>query len=220
MATTVQPTEFAKAKGLNTADFCEACRNGESEYAGFPVGNWTVRDERGAVYLRVPDSVMDQAQSPSSSSRVNPTEQLAGRGADQTGTTWPEAAKEAGPPVAANLGASHAVASMSDAVKENPEIAETIADVVALLGSGGLGLAATEDGEDYRAAKVGGIAVAGFGIYKFLRHKAEQANRRTDMAEREQRHQMQRENQTRKVPKARGDGAATKSESLTVTGSR
>ena len=220
MATTVQPTEFARAKGLNQADFSEACRNGETEYANYPIGEWTVRDAQGGVYLRVPDSVMESAQSPSSSSRSNPTDQLANLGAAKTETNWPEAAKEAGPPVAANLGASHAVASMSDAVKENPEIAETIADVVALLGSGGLGLAATEDGEDYRAAKVGGIAVAGFGIYKFLRHKAEQADRRTDMAERKQRHQMQKENQTRRVPAARGDGAPTKSESLTVTGSR
>ena len=221
MATTVQPTEFARAKGLNQSDFSEACRNGETEYANYPIGEWTVRDAQGGVYLRVPDSVMENGGAAASSEpRSNPVKELAKVRDVQSETTWPDAVKEAGPAVSANAGGAYAVASMSEAVKENPEIAETIADTIALLGSGALGVAATEEGEDYRAAKVGGMTVAGFGIYKLVRHMAEQSDRRTDMAEREQRHQIQQENQRERMPSPKGDGAPGPARSLTVTGSR
>lgn len=219
MAASIQPTEFAQRKGLNAADFAEACEDGEQEYAGYPIGSWTVRD-RGSVYLRVPDSVMESDGAGSSSQpRSNPVGKLAKMHSGDSETTWAEAAKETAPAVSANASGAYAVASMSEAVKENPEIAETIADTVALLGSGALGVAATEEGEDYRAAKVGGMTVAGFGIYKLIRHMAEQSDRRTDMAEREQRHQIQQENK-QEIPKRRGDGASTPARSLTVTGSR
>ena len=211
MATTIQPTEFAREKGLEPADFSEACRNGETEYAGFPIGDWTVRDEGGGVYLRVPDSVVSQPQESSSNAgnrRSNPDGNALGLRTAQT-TEMAEAVDNNAAPVSANLGASYAVGSLSEAVRENPEIIETIADVAALLGSGGLGLSATEEGEKYRFAKVGATALGGFGAYKLIRHLCEQNDRQTDMEERQQRHQIQQEKQTSKsLPRGRGDGVS------------
>jgi hypothetical protein len=56
--------------------------------------------------------------------------------------------------------------------------------------------------------KVGGAAAGGFAIYKLVRHLCEQDDRKTDMAERQQRHQIQQEkNQQKTLPEKRGDGA-------------
>jgi hypothetical protein len=80
---------------------------------------------------------------------------------------------------------------MSDAVREHPQIMEHITDALVLLGSGGLMLAATEEGEDLRALKVAGGAGAAFALWRIIRHRQQQQTHQQTqhltMADREQR---------------------------------
>jgi hypothetical protein len=200
--------------GVEPTDFCKACRNGETEYAGYPIGDWLV-GHGNSVRLNVPDKLVEkQGSTRVGSSKVrrdNPSGLTVASTDENQVTEMAEAVDNNAAPVSANIGAAYAVGSMSDAVRENPEIMETIADVAVVLGAGGLALAATEDGESHRAAKVGGAAAGSFAIYKLIRHLCEQDDRRTDMAEREQRHNIQQEKkaeqETKALPKSRGDGA-------------
>lgn len=214
MATSLTPSEFANLVGVEPADFCKACRNGVSEYAGYPVGDWLV-GRGSSVRLNVPDQLVEKHSSnrrkgSSSTRRDNPNPVDLNPAIDNSQVTeMAEAVNNNAAPVSANMSAAYAVGSMSDAVRENPEIMETIGDVIVTLGAGGLALAATEDGESYRAAKVTGAAAGGFAVYKLIRHLCQQENRQTDMAEREQRHQIQQEKtrEPKALPEKRGDGA-------------
>lgn len=223
MATPVRPSKLARILGFEPADFCEACRNGAQEYNGYPIGDWLVRDGKN-VYLNVPDELIDgRADGRSSGTppqqRGNPSSGLEGMPEATSDTTkMAEAVDNNAAPVSANVSAAFAADAMSDAVRENPELFETLTDLVALLGGGGLGIAATEEGEDNRVWKVGGTALGSFAAWKILRYVCEQGDRRTDMAEREQRHRIQEEKQTQKMPAHRGDGAELGTRAVSVRG--
>jgi hypothetical protein len=210
MATPLKPSEFAQLVGLEPTDVREACKSGEQEYAGYPIGDWYAGGG-SALRLNVPDRLVDAHSSGRGSGSTQRRDNPSGDTLPSNGmqvTEMAEAVDNNAAPVSANVSAAYAVGSMSDAVRENPEIMETIADVAVVLGAGGLALAATEDGESYRAAKVGGAAAGSFAAYKLIRHLCEQNDRATDMAEREQRHQIQQEKQENKsLPRERGDGA-------------
>lgn len=216
MATSLTPSEFANLVGVEPTDFCEACRNGVSEYAGYPVGDWLVGRGK-AVRLNVPDELVEKHGSNrgmGSSSRqgrsnghvdflkVDPS-MLAGM-SDKP--NWPEAARDAAPPVSANAGAAYAAGKFADTVREQPQLMGDFVDAAALLGSMGLAYATAEEGE---VVKAGATAAGVFATFKLFRYLSQQGNRQMDMAERQQRHQIQQQRQTtRALPEKRGDGAS------------
>jgi len=67
---------------------------------------------------------------------------------------------------------------------------EDVVDGVALLGSAGLAYATAEEGE---VLKAGATAAGLFAAFKGIRFLCEQGDRQTDMAERHQRHQIQKD---------------------------
>jgi len=105
---------------------------------------------------------------------------------------WPEAARDAAPPVSANAGAAYAAGKFADTVKEQPQVMEDFVDGAALLGSAGLAYATAEEGE---ALKAGATAAGLFAAFKGIRYLCKQGDRRTDMAELDQRHQIQQDRQ-------------------------
>lgn len=204
MPTPVRPDTYARAAGYEPQDFVEAVKSGASEYAGEPIGSWR---QEGGEYLSVPD---DRAEylgiSGGGSTRSNP--EISGEEiARQMGQTQPLARKstgaaiaEAAPPVSANAGAAYTGGKFADAVKEQPQIMEDVADATALLGSAGLAYAIAEEGD---VLKAGAVAGGLFAVWKLIRHQTTQADRQTDMQEREHRHQIQQDRQPRSVQ--RGD---------------
>jgi hypothetical protein len=231
MATPIKPSQLANVLDVERADFCEACRNGEADYAGYPIGDWLVHDGHGSVHLNVPDELLrkqgvrpSSVETPSSSSglaarRDNPAGTMKQQANQQLGqANMADAVRDSGPHMTANAAAGYAVGEMSGAVRENPEIMEVMCDVGVILGSGGIGLAATDEGDPSRYLKVLATMGGGYGVYKLLRHLASQDDRRTDMAERQQRHEIQQDKQQRQVPPPRENTAARRTGILNVGG--
>lgn len=52
----VSPKDFAKLQGFDKGSFIRACRKGKTQYAGWPIGDWVVREEDGRTvdHLRIP----------------------------------------------------------------------------------------------------------------------------------------------------------------------
>ena len=183
-------SDLASYLGVAQATVSQATSRGH-KCRGYPVRAWAVYDGAGRVAgYDVPTHVM-QRSSETDGSDVDSSAFMAtasildsstSGSADAPATdqvrpnpsfSWAEAATAAAgslPAVSANAGASHAIASMSDAVRENPQLMVDVTDALVLLGSGGLMLAATEDGEDYRAAKVLGGAGVAFALWRYIRH--------------------------------------------------
>lgn len=52
---------FWRAEGLDPGTFVRACRKGATSYAGWPVGNWVVREDKRTVsHLEIPVEVGEQ----------------------------------------------------------------------------------------------------------------------------------------------------------------
>ena len=192
MPTPIQPDKLARAAGFDPIDFAEAVQNGEDDFAGLPIGSWR---QNGGEYLNVPDEYASQLGFDPESVRPNPEsdliegarETLAGR--DRKGSLG-DGIADAAPPVSANAGASYAAGKFADTVREQPQVMGDVADVTALLGSAGLAYATAEEGE---VVKAGATAAGLFVAFKTVRYLCRQGDRKTDMAERQQRHQMQKQ---------------------------
>ena len=183
-------SDLASYLGVAQATVSQATSRGH-KCRGYPVRAWAVYDGAGRVAgYDVPTHIM-QRSSETDGSDVDSSAFVAAASildsssgtADSPATdqvrpnpsspSWAEAATAAAgslPAVSANASASHAVASMADAVQEHPQLMVDVTDALVLLGSGGLMLAATEDGGDYRAAKVLGGAGAAFALWRYIRH--------------------------------------------------
>lgn len=199
MPTPCKPARFARAAGYEPGDFRSAVQSGEDTYAGLPIGEWR---QNGGEYLAVPDDYARQLGFDPSEGRSNPgrdsstSEQLqraqsllAGTG---EGKSVGAAAAEAAPPVSANAGAAYAAGRFAETVKEQPQVMADFADTAVLLGSAGLAYATADEGQ---VLKAGATAAGVFAVWKLLRHQTAQADRRTDMKERQQRHQIQQQRQ-------------------------
>lgn len=210
MPTPIQPDKFARAAGFDPTDFVEAVQSGEEDFAGLPIASWR---QNGGEYLNVPDDYAEQLGFNPKKGRSNPSEIrsdirevldegdsiLPGlSGSDKP--NWPEAARDAAPPVSANAGAAYAAGKFADTVKEEPELMEDFVDGAALLGSAGLAYATAEEGE---VLKAGATAAGLFGAFKLIRHACKQGDRQTDMAERQQRHQIQQDRQKKVKPESK-----------------
>jgi len=193
MPTPIQPDKFARAAGFDPTDFVKAVQSGEDDYAGLPIGSWR---QNGGEYLNVPDEYAEQLGFTPESDRSNPSQAMQRTETALAGTpdkpNWPEAARDAAPPVSANAGAAYAAGKFADTVKEQPQVMEDFVDGAALLGSAGLAYATAEEGE---ALKAGATAAGLFAAFKGIRYLCKQGDRRTDMAERDQRHQIQQDRQ-------------------------
>jgi len=193
MPTPVRPDKFARAAGFDPYDLTEAVQSGEDEFAGLPIGDWR---QNGGEYLNVPDDYAEQIGLSPTNGRSNPSQAVQQTETALAGTpdkpNWPEAARDAAPPVSANAGAAYAAGKFADTVKEQPQVMEDVVDGAALLGSAGLAYATAEEGE---VVKAGATAAGLFAAFKGIRYLCEQGNRRTDMAERQQRHQIQQQRQ-------------------------
>jgi len=191
MPTPIQPDKFARAAGYDPTDFVEAVQNGEDDFAGLPIGSWR---QNGGEYLNVPDDYAEQLGFDPENGRSNPTEggqKIAQMAKNTDNPNWPEAVKEAAPPVSANAGAAYTAGQFADTVKEQPQVMEDLVDGAALFGSAGLAYAVANEGEVVKA----GLVTAGvFGAFKLFRHHCTQEDRQTDMQERHQRHQLQQQN--------------------------
>jgi hypothetical protein len=198
MSTPVRPDRYARAAGYEPTDFKAAVQSGQSDYAGVPIGSWR---QDGGEYLAVPDGHADRLGLSPAEGRSNPvgaastSEQvqkaqsiLAGTG---EGKSVGAAAAEAAPPVSANASAAYAAGQFAETVKEQPQVMEDVADTAGFLGSLAFGYA-TGEGE---VVKSGLMAAFAFGVFKGARAWANQADRRTDMQERQQRHQIQQQRQ-------------------------
>jgi hypothetical protein len=191
MPTPIKPDKFARAAGFDPFDLTEAVQSGEDEYSGLPIGDWR---QNGGEYLNVPDEYADQIGLSPESGRSNPSESarkaanaLAGdtsheRAKEMMG--WPEATREAGPPIAANAGAAHVGARFADTLKEQPQLMEDFVDGAALLGAAGLAYSTAEEGG---VLKAGATAAGIFAAFKVIRHACKQQDRRMDAKERQQR---------------------------------
>lgn len=169
--TPIRPTTFAQMAGLERSAFVSACESGDDTHSGFPIGDWVHRTPSGGLLLHVPDKVADAYTSGRGSSTVAARPNPA-----PPPSKWAEATTAAAgalPAMSANASASHAVASMANAVEKHPALMLDITDALVLLGSGGLMLAATEEGQDYRAATVAGGAAGIFALWKVLRQRRE-----------------------------------------------
>jgi len=191
MPTPIQPDKFARAAGFDPTDFVEAVQSGEDDYAGIPIGSWR---QNGGQYLNVPDDYADQLGFTPENSRSNPSQAMQRAESALAGTpdkpNWPEAARDAAPPVSANAGAAYAAGRFADTVREQPQVMEDFVDGAALLGSAGLAYATAEEGE---VVKAGATAAGLFAAFKGIRYLCKQGDRQTDMAERQQRHQIQKD---------------------------
>jgi hypothetical protein len=185
MPVPVQPRKFARAAGFDPFDLTDAVQSGEDEYAGLPIGSWR---QNGGEYLNVPDEYAEQIGLSPESSRSNPSERVQEARSILAGTSdkpnWPEAAKEAGPPVSANAGAAYAAGKFADTVKEQPQVMEDFVDGAALFAAGGLAYATAEEGD---VLKAGATAAGIFAAFKVIRHACKQQDRRMDAKERQQR---------------------------------
>lgn len=207
MPTPIQPDKLARAAGYDPVDFVEAVQNGEDDFAGLPIGSWR---QNGGEYLSVPDEYAEQLGFDPENGRSNPKNDLIQRaeqalaGVGNRGRTLGDGIADSAPPVSANAGASYAAGKFADTVKEQPQIMGDVADMAALLGSAGLAYATAEEGQVLKAgATAGGL----FAAFKGLRYLCEQGNRHTDMAERQQRHQIQQQRnqqQPQSLPKQGG----------------
>jgi hypothetical protein len=192
MPTPIQPDKFARAAGYDPTDFVKAVQNGEDDFAGLPIGSWR---QNGGEYLNVPDDYAEQLGFDPANGRSNPTkmrgQKIAQIAENTDNPNWPEAVKEAAPPVSANAGAAYTAGQFADTVKEQPQVMEDLVDGAALFGSAGLAYATAEEGE---VLKAGATAAGLFAAFKGIRYLCEQGNRQTDMQERHQRHQLQQQN--------------------------
>jgi hypothetical protein len=91
------------------------------------------------------------------------------------GTTWPEAVRDAAPPVSANAGAAYTMGKFADTVARQPQVMEDVIDGVALLGSAGLAYATAKEGD---VLKAGATTIGLFAAFKMLRHTFRKGNRR------------------------------------------
>jgi len=192
MPTPIQPDKLARAAGFDPTDFVQAVQNGEEDFAGLPIGSWR---QNGGEYLSVPDDYAEQLGFTPENSRSNPTVPSLLDNAEQKdlgSPNWSKAVKDAAPPVSANAGAAYTAGKFADTVKEQPQVMEDVVDGAALLGSAGLAYATAEEGE---AVKAGATAAGLFAAFKLIRHACNQGDRQTDMQERQQRHQLQQQNQ-------------------------
>jgi hypothetical protein len=208
MPTPIQPDNLARAAGYDPVDFVEAVQTGEDDFAGLPIGSWR---QNGGEYLSVPDDYASQLGFDPENSRSNPGSDLieeargtlAGR--DQ-GQAPGGGIADAAPPVSANAGAAYAAGQFADTVREQPQIMGDVADVAALLGSAGLAYATAKEGQVLKAgATAGGL----FAAFKGLRYICEQGDRKTDMAERQQRHQIQQQREQQR-PKSLPEQGSSK----------
>jgi hypothetical protein len=207
MPTPVKPDSYARRAGFNHIDFVEAVKNGESEYAGVPIGDWR---QEGGEFLLIPDDHADRLGFGGNGVRSNPSgftgqqQGVDGGGGStlpqSTGAATAQAIGKAAPPVSANAGAAYAASQFAETVKEQPQVMEDFADTAALLGSAGLAYATAEEGD---VLKAGATAAGMFAAWKLLRHMSTQQDRRTDMQERQQRARIQdnrrRQNQVQGV---------------------
>lgn len=199
MPTPIQPDTFARAAGFDPTDLVEAVQSGEDDYAGLPIGSWR---QNGGEYLSVPDDYARQLGFTPGDGRSNPSEAMQSAESAAAGSpdspNWPEAARDAAPPVSANAGAAYTAGRFAETVREQPQVMEDVVDGAALLGSAGLAYATAEEGE---VLKAGATAAGLFAAFKGIRYLCEQGDRQTDMAERHQRHQIQKD---RQQPKGAG----------------
>jgi hypothetical protein len=193
MPTPIQPDTFARAAGFDPTDLVEAVQSGEDDYAGLPIGSWR---QNGGEYLSVPDDYARQLGFTPGDGRSNPSEAMQSAESAAAGSpdspNWPEAARDAAPPVSANAGAAYTAGRFAETVREQPQVMEDVVDGAALLGSAGLAYATAEEGE---VLKAGATAAGLFAAFKGIRYLCEQGDRQTDMAERHQRHQIQKDRQ-------------------------
>jgi hypothetical protein len=193
MPTPVKPDKFARAAGFDPYDLTEAVQSGEDEFAGLPIGDWR---QNGGEYLNLPDDYAEQIGISPTNGRSNPSQVVQQAETALAGTpdkpNWPEAARDAAPPVSANAGAAYAAGKFADTVREQPQVMEDFVDGAALLGSAGLAYATAEEGE---VLKAGATAAGLFAAFKGIRYLCQQGDRQTDMAERQQRHQIHQQRQ-------------------------
>ena len=191
MPTPIKPDTFARAAGFDPTDLVEAVQSGEDDYAGLPIGSWR---QNGGEYLSVPDDYARQLGFTPGDGRSNPSEAMQSAESAASGSpddpNWPEAARDAAPPVSANAGAAYTAGRFAETVREQPQVMEDVVDGAALLGSAGLAYATAEEGE---VLKAGATAAGLFAAFKGIRYLCEQGDRQTDMAERHQRHQIQKD---------------------------
>jgi hypothetical protein len=192
MPTPVKPDLYARKRGFNHIDFVEAVKNGESEYAGVPIGDWR---QGGGEFLLIPDEHADRLGIGGAFGRSNPSASAGKEIADEVQQNMKSAgvaAAEAAPPVSANVGAAYAAGQFAETVKEQPQVMADLADTTALLASLGFGYATAEEGD---VVKAGATAAGLFAAFKGIRHLCQQDDRQTDMQERQQRHQIQQDRQ-------------------------
>jgi hypothetical protein len=189
----MSPSDVAALLDLDASALHDACRRG-SDCDGYPVADWVQTTSTGRTYLSVPDALIrHHGGLRGGAVRSNPSPSPAPSPAPaQTGIAGAAAAvAPALPAVSSHAAGAHAIASMSDAVREHPQLLEHITDALVLLGSGGLMLAATEEGEDLRALKVAGGSAAAFALWRMIRHRQQQQTQQQTqdlmMADREQR---------------------------------
>lgn len=197
MPTPIQPDKLARAAGFDPYDFTDAVKGGADEYAGVPIGSWR---QNGGEYLNVPDDYAAQlgfetgrSQSPEVDLEAE-AEAIRENGlaSHQPRQSTTHAVAKAAPAVSANAGAGYTLGEFAKTVREQPQVMGDVVDGAALLGSAGLAYATAEEGDVAEAA----VATVGiFAAFKGLRYLCEQGNRQTDMAERQQRHQIQQNNQ-------------------------
>jgi hypothetical protein len=221
MPTPIQPDTFARAAGFDPTDLVEAVQSGEDDYAGLPIGSWR---QNGGEYLNVPDDYARQLGFTPGNGRSNPSEAMQSAESAASGSpddpNWPEAAREAAPPVSANAGAAYTAGRFAETVREQPQVMEDVVDGAALLGSAGLAYATAEEGE---VLKAGATAAGLFAAFKGIRYLCEQGDRQTDMAERHQRYQIQKDRASKgagsTLHRLNGDSSRTSDDAqILVTG--
>lgn len=182
MPTPVKPDRFARAAGFDPEDFVNAVQSGASEYNGLPIASWR---QDGGAFLNIPDDYAQQLgigrERDDHERRPNPPEKYpfgmyGQRMPPPTG--WPDALREAAPPVSANAGAAYTMGKFADTVAQQPQVMEDVVDGVALLGSAGLAYATAKEGDVVRA----GLTTIGlFGAFKLFRYACRQKDDPTGM---------------------------------------
>lgn len=224
--------EMAAALDVSQARVSQATKNDQT-VAGLPVQKFADYRTNGRVAgydvpdLQLPSGAMDRIKAlraektndqRAGRARSNPSRaqrpDLSTEGQQLMG--WAQAVNNNATPVAANVSAAGAVASLSGAVREHPQIMENLTDLAASLGTGALMAYVTSPDTNWRWAKVLGGLVSGFSFMKLLRHWTSRDHRRVDMIERGQQAEIERQRDQRQLAGRRnrrlpgsGSGRAT-----------
>lgn len=189
--------ELAKYFGVARATISEATREGY-KCKGYPVRSWAIYDGSGRVAgYEVPDHVMDQA-APAKVQQtlglveedVEPVSSLEGarENAEEVGKSWADAAADVAPKVGAQVSSATVAYRYANVVEKHPGLGTSLFDLMAGLGMGGIGLAATDEDDTGRWWKVLASGMAGFFGMRVTRNVLDQ--RGSDRVERAQRKEL------------------------------